>query len=61
MYSGEIEMFLKERNNMVTSEECNMLVDINQNPQIKNMKFFCDNNEYVINTEDGYCFRFQVI
>ena len=38
MYSGEIEMFLKERNNMVTSEECNMLVDINQNPQIKNIK-----------------------
>ena len=60
MYSSEIEIFLKERDYRVTPDECNLLVDTNRNPQIKNMKFFCANNEYVISTEDGYCFRFQV-
>lgn len=61
MYSEEIEDFLRERNYVVTMDECNRLVDINVNTQIKNMKFFCANNEYVINTEDGYCFKFWVI
>ena len=60
MYSGEIEMFLREHNYVVTPEECNMLMDINKNSQIKNMKFLCEHNQYVITTEDGYCFKFWV-
>ena len=54
MYSSEIESFLQERNYIVTPEECNLLMDVNTNTQITNMKFFCDNNEYHIITEDGY-------
>ena len=60
MYSSEIETFLKERNYMVTSEECNLLMDVTTNTQITNMKYFCVNNEYVISTDDGYTFRFWV-
>ena len=60
MYSDEIETFLKERNYVVTSEECNILMDVNTNTQITNMKYFSANNEFVINTNDGYTFRFWV-
>lgn len=60
MYSNEIEEFLKERNYVVTSEECNQIMDVNTNTQIKNMKYFCANNEYHIITDDGYTFIFKV-
>ena len=60
MYSEEIEHFLKERNYVVTPEECNLLMDINTNTQIKSMKYFCGNNEYHIITDDGYHFIFTV-
>lgn len=60
MYSEEIETFLKERNYEVTIEECNLLMDVNTNTQIKSMKYFCGSNEYHIVTEDGYCFKFRV-
>ena len=60
MYSEEIETFLKERNYIVTIEECNLLMDVNTNTQIRNMKFLCENNEYHIYTEDGYHFKFYV-
>ena len=61
MYSTEIEAFLKEHNYVVTPEECNRLLDVNVNTQIKNMKYFCDNNQFVINTDDGYTFVFYVV
>ena len=60
MYSYEIENFLQQRNYIVTSEECNMLMDINTNTQITNMKYYYENNEYHIYTDDGYFFKFQV-
>ena len=60
MYSSEIERFLQERNYVVTPEECNLLMDVNTNTQITNMKFFCTNNEYHISTDDGYYFKFNV-
>ena len=60
MYSNEIERFLEERNYVVTPEECNLLMDINTNTQITNMKYFCANNEYHISTDDGYNFKFIV-
>ena len=60
MYSSEIEQFLKERDYVVTPDECNILMDVNTNTQIKNMKYFCSNNEYHIVTDDGYHFVFYV-
>lgn len=60
MYSSEIENFLKERDYVVTPEECNVLMDINTNTQITHMKYFCANNEYHISTDDGYNFIFRV-
>ena len=60
MYSSEIETFLKERNYAVTPEECNLLMDINTNTQITNMKYFYKENEYHICTDDGYTFVFKV-
>lgn len=60
MYSGEIEMFLREHNYVVTPEECNFLMDINTNPQIDHMKYSSADNQYVIYTNDNYCFRFWV-
>lgn len=60
MYSDEIETFLKERGYVVTPEECNMLMDVDTNTQIVNMKYFCANNEYHIVTDDGHYFIFYV-
>lgn len=60
VYSNEIETFLRERNYIVTPEECNLLMDINTNTQITHMRYFCENNEYHIYTDDGYFFKFQV-
>lgn len=60
MYSSEIENFLKERNYVVTPEECNMLMDVNTNTQITHMRYFCADNEYHISTDDGYNFKFKV-
>ena len=60
MYSSEIETFLQERNYVVNPEECNILMDINQNPQIDHMQYFSGDNRYVIFTNDNYCFKFWV-
>jgi hypothetical protein len=53
VYSYEIEKFLKERDYCVTPEECNLLMDVNTNVQITNMKYYFANNEYHITTTDG--------
>jgi len=60
MYSNEIETFLKERDYVLTPEECNVIMDINTNTQIAHIKFLCTNNEYYISTDDGYTFKFRV-
>ena len=60
MYSYEIEKFLQERNYCVTPQECNILMDVNTNTQITNMKYYCANNKYHISTNDGYNFIFTV-
>lgn len=60
MYSNEIEQFLQERNYVLTPEECNLLMDINTNTQITNMKYLVANNKYHISTNDGYNFIFTV-
>ena len=60
MYSWEIESFLKERNFCVAPEECNQIVNVNNNTQISYVKYSCYNNEYYMRTEDGYEFRFKI-
>ena len=60
MYSQEMETFLKERNYVVTPEECNILMDVNTNTQINHMQYYCADDEYVISTDDGYIFKFCV-
>lgn len=60
MYSSEIEEFLKERNNVVTAEECNVLMDVNRNPQITHMAFYSADNRFVIRTDDNFTFVFWV-
>lgn len=60
MYSAEIDTFLKERNYRITPEECNILMDVNTNTQISHMRYFVEDNEYHIITDDGYFFRFWV-
>lgn len=58
MYSKEIEGFLRERNNVVSPEECKRIIDITVNPQIKNVKYFCFDNRFVVETDDNYTFVF---
>lgn len=60
MYSWEIEKFIRERDYKLTPEECNKLMDVNENKQISHMKYFFENNEYHISTDDGYYFVFEV-
>ena len=60
MYSSEIEAFLKERNWIVTPEECARIVNVVANPQITHMSFLCENNKYTVSTDDGYTFVFRV-
>ncbi len=60
MYSNEIETFLKERDYVLTPEECNVIMDINTNTQIAHIKYLWANNEYYISTDDGYTFKFRV-
>lgn len=61
MFSWEIENFIKERDYKLTPEECNLIMDVNKNPQITHMKYICANNEYHVSTDDGYNFKFTVI
>lgn len=60
MYSWEMEKFIRERNGKLTPDECNQMMNVDTNKQISHMKYFCDNNEYHISTDDGYYFVFEV-
>ena len=60
MYSSEIEAMLKAANYVLTPEQCNLIMDVNKNPQIAHMKYDCTDNEYHVSTDDGYYFKFTV-
>lgn len=60
MYSYEMEQYIRNRNYILNQDECGNIVNINENPQIKSMKYFCEGNRYVIITDDGYTFEFSV-
>ena len=60
MYSYEIEQFLRERDHIITPEECMMIMNPNQSCQIRSVKYYASDNEYQVETSDGYYFMFQV-
>lgn len=60
MYSSEIEQFLKERNYIVTPDECMKIMNSNESTQIKSIKHYASDGQYQIDTTDGYHFRFYV-
>lgn len=60
MYSGEMEQFIRNRNYVLNPEECNKIINVTENPQIKSMKYLCEGNRFVVITDDGYTFKFSV-
>ena len=60
MYSCEMEQYIRNRDYRLNPDETNKIINIVENPQIKSMKYFCEGNEYVVITEDGYTFKFSV-
>ncbi len=61
MYSHEIKQFLYERNNVLSKEEYEEITDIDNNPQIKSMKYNTEDDTHEIVTNDGYFFKFMVL
>jgi hypothetical protein len=57
MYSWEIENFIKERNNVLTTDEFVKVVNKVDNPQIEDVKKL--DNVFEISTKDGYKFIVQ--
>ena len=60
MYSEEIKNFLSDRNYEITQEECALIMNVNENPQITHMQFFAGENVCQIDTDDGYSLRFRI-
>lgn len=60
MYTWEIEQFLRERNHVLTTEECKYILDIKNNPQINGVKYCQDDGYYRIVTDEGVNFSFRV-
>ena len=61
LYSSEIEQFLKERNYKIDRMDCIKIINPDESIQIKDIKYYAADSQYVITTDDGYCFRFNVI
>lgn len=60
LYSYEIENYLREHNYSLTAEECAGLMNVNINTQIVKIKYYPFEDNYQVDTSDGYCFRFKV-
>lgn len=60
LYSYEIENYLREHNYSLTAKECAELINIDINSQIVRVRYDPFENDYQIDTSDGYCFRFKV-
>lgn len=60
LYSYEIEDYIKKRNYSLTANECAEIINVGNNPQIARVKYNPFNNEYEINTYDGYYLKFNV-
>ena len=60
MYSFEIEDYLRQRNYKLKPEECSYIMDIQRSSQICNIKYYPADNDYVIETTDGYKFSFEI-
>lgn len=60
MYSWEIKKFIEERNYELTPEEINWVININNSPQISEIRFHPYTNTYEIFTRDGMYVSFKV-
>lgn len=60
LYSYEMEQYIKDRNYYLTAEEGAELMNTDINTQIVMIKYYGFNNEYQINTSDGYILRFNI-
>ena len=60
MYSWEIKKFIEERNYELTQEEINWVININNSPQISEIRFHPYTNTYEIFTRDGMYVSFKV-
>lgn len=60
MYSWEIKKFIEERNYELNQEEINYVININNSPQISEIRFHPYTNTYEIFTRDGMYVSFKV-
>ena len=60
MYSWEIKKFIEERNYELTQEEINWIININNSPQISEIRYHPYTNTYEIFTRDAYYMAFKV-
>lgn len=60
MYSYEMKDFLEQRNYQLTPQECLSIINPYANTQISSIKHYSSDNQYIVDTDDGYHFRFWV-
>ena len=60
MYSWEIDGYLRSRNWELTKNEYIYVSDIKENPQISRIKFEPFNNNFYMETKDGYNWIFRL-
>ena len=60
MYSWEIDDYLRSRNWKLTKNEYIYVSDIKINPQISRIKFEPFNNNFYMETKDGYNWIFRL-
>lgn len=53
MYTWEIKEYIKVRDFILTSEEILKVTDLNENPQIKYVKFDAYDKSYYVQTEES--------
>ena len=61
MYSWELEKFIIDRNYYIGGDDLAFLIDIQNHPQITNIKYDSGVNCYMITTSDNYCLFFNAM
>lgn len=60
MYSHEIEKFIKEKNYILDKDEYKKIFNVDNNPQIVQMKYDSYNDDFEMKTSDNYYFKVKV-
>lgn len=60
IYSWEIKKFVEERNYELTPEETNYVINVNNSPQISEIRYHPHTNMYELFTNDGLYVTFSV-